>query len=119
MAPFLGPSLVGLILVPNGKLIGQSLGDRYPAEEALERAKLERDWDEDSWGRTVADGGKEGPGGRFYGAGQEDEETKLFRRLGQRRKPSVSTTTGNSTLDERDDAAAGVQRQMKSPRWES
>ena len=60
MAPFLGPSLVGLILVPNGKLIGQSLGDRYPAEEALERAKLERDWDEDSWGRTVADGGKEG-----------------------------------------------------------
>jgi len=31
---------LGLILVPNGKLLGQQLGDRYPQEEAWRRMKL-------------------------------------------------------------------------------
>jgi hypothetical protein len=27
-------------LVPNGKLLGQQLGDRYPSEEAWQKSKL-------------------------------------------------------------------------------
>ena len=33
---------LGLILVPNGKLIGQHFGDRYPSEEAWAKLKLEK-----------------------------------------------------------------------------
>jgi len=75
----------GLILVPNGKLLGQYLGDRYPAEEAMQRAasggivRDDRWWDDED----ERDGG---PGGRFYGYGQEDRETKLRRKLEERKK---------------------------------
>jgi len=31
--------MIGLILVPNGKLLGQHLGDRYPGEEAWQKLK--------------------------------------------------------------------------------
>ncbi len=33
-------TLTGLILVPNGKLLGQQFGDRYPSEEAWKKLKL-------------------------------------------------------------------------------
>ena len=41
----------GLILVPNGKLIGKMLGDQYPQEDAWAARRAARD----------------GPGGRFLG----------------------------------------------------
>ncbi len=91
--------MTGLILVPNGKLIGKSLGDRYPGEEALERAKAAAEaagevWSERQW-RGRAQGEEErGPGGRLYGVGQEDEETRLLRRPWERR---VSTQTDKRT----------------------
>ena len=33
-------TLTGLILVPNGKLLGQQFGDRYPSEEAWKKLNL-------------------------------------------------------------------------------
>ena len=64
-------------MVPNGKLLGKQLGDRYPGEEALERAKekvkawesTDQQWDE-----------RQGPGGRLYGVGQDDDETRILKK---------------------------------------
>ena len=75
------PSLfprTGLILVPNGKLIGKQFGDRYPAEEALARHKLENRFDH---GIKDEDWDKQGPGGRFYAKGQDDQETRILSKL--------------------------------------
>ena len=44
----------GLILVPNGKLIGKMLGDQYPLEDALAAQRAAKE-------------GRDGPGGRFLG----------------------------------------------------
>lgn len=46
--------VLGLILVPNGKLIGKMLGDQYPLEDALAAQRAAKE-------------GKDGPGGRFLG----------------------------------------------------
>ncbi len=98
----------GLILVPNGKLIGKSLGDRYPGEEALARAKLEaevagRRW-EDEWDYDDEYGGGRGrgPGGRLFGAGQEDDETAIIRRLQEkaRGRAVVATNSSSNNNDE-------------------
>ena len=91
--------VIGLILVPNGKLLGKHFGDRYPGEEAMEAARTaaaargERgsyytETDDDSgeerrifWDRRE----NEGPGGRLYGFGQEDEETQLLKKYGDKK----------------------------------
>ena len=61
-------------MVPNGKLIGKQLGDRYPGEEALERLK-------ESAGKGGTDEFyefQEGPGGRRAAIGQNDDDTRLI-----------------------------------------
>ena len=62
---------LGLILVPNGKWIGKQFGDRYPGEEALAATRKETEYMR--WNAS-----HEGPGGRAYGRGQVDEETKIL-----------------------------------------
>lgn len=59
--------LVGLILVPNGKLLGKQFGDKYPYEEALAKAKLEKQNQEPLETPEEPDG----PGGRLYGSDYE------------------------------------------------
>ena len=59
--------MLGLILVPNGKLIGKQLGDKYPYEEALAKAKLEKQNQEPFEAAEEPDG----PGGRLYGSDYE------------------------------------------------
>jgi len=81
-------------LVPNGKLLGKYLGDRYPAEEAMERAAAARakmgldKGDANEWwdDHDEDEDSEEGPGGRFYGYGQEDKESRLRRKLEERKK---------------------------------
>ena len=57
----------GLILVPNGKLLGKQFGDKYPYEEALANAKLEKE-EQEEIERMEEPGG---PGGRLYGSDYE------------------------------------------------
>ena len=59
--------MVGLILVPNGKLLGKQFGDKYPYEEALAKAKLEKQNQESLETSEEPDG----PGGRLYGSDYE------------------------------------------------
>ena len=62
-------------MVPNGKWFGKQLGDRYPGEEALTKVKEDRNYDVKDFN------GHEGPGGRFYAYGQEDEDTQYIKHL--------------------------------------
>ena len=59
--------MVGLILVPNGKLLGKQFGDKYPYEEALAKAKLEKQNQE----QLEISEEPDGPGGRLYGSDYE------------------------------------------------
>ena len=59
---------LGLILVPNGKLLGKQLGDKYPYEEALAKARLEKEEHEQ------IEKMHDGPGGRLYGSDYEYEK---------------------------------------------
>ena len=61
---------LGLILVPNGKLLGKQLGDKYPYEEALANAKLEKEEQEQIEKMQEPDG----PGGRLYGSDYEHDK---------------------------------------------
>ena len=60
-----------MILVPNGKLLGKKLGDSYPYEEALAKAKLDSAQQEDLQRMQEPDG----PGGRLYGSDDEYHNT--------------------------------------------
>ena len=102
------PITPGLILVPNGKLLGKYMGDRYPAEEALAAAKAaaeargergsyyyEKDAATGDEKRIYWDGSDgDGPGGRLYGFGQEDEETKLLKKYGEKQVQCVIFQNG-------------------------
>ena len=77
--------------MPNGKLIGKKLGDRYPGEEALAAAKAEAGirarWDIEDYEEV------EGPGGRLYGYGQEeDHDTKLYKKYFKQKDEGGVTT---------------------------
>ena len=60
-----------MILVPNGKLLGKQLGDKYPYEEALAKAKLEKS----AQGAIENEQEPDGPGGRLYGSDYEYHKT--------------------------------------------
>ena len=68
----------GLILVPNGKWMGKQLGDRYPAEEALESLNRNEEFES-----------HEGPGGRMFGIGQMDDEEKILTKFKQEDQSKV------------------------------
>jgi hypothetical protein len=71
--PFL-PS--GLLLVPNGKLLGQQLGDRYPGEEALLAAREDADTTP-KW--VDAELNDDAPGGRMiYHRTRQSMETRIL-----------------------------------------
>ena len=63
--------LLGLILVPNGKLIGKKLGDKYPYEDALAKAKLEQAQQEEFENMQEPNS----PGGRLSGSDYEYHKT--------------------------------------------
>ena len=63
--------LLGLILVPNGKLIGKKLGDKYPYEDALAKAKLEQAQQEEFVNMQEPNS----PGGRLSGSDYEYHKT--------------------------------------------
>ena len=63
--------LLGLILVPNGKLIGKRLGDKYPYEDALAKAKLEQAQQEEFENMQEPNS----PGGRLSGSDYEYHKT--------------------------------------------
>ena len=76
-----------MILVPNGKLLGKQLGDKYPYEEALAKSKLEKSAQEELEKAQEPDG----PGGRLYGSDYEYHKTMA--------KLSANTSTYTDTED--------------------
>ena len=72
--------------MPNGKLLGKWFGDRYPAEEALAQHKLENRHHD--WGSDEDWGDKQGPGGRLYAKGQQDQESRILAKF---KEPSKVT----------------------------
>ena len=86
---------IGLILVPNGKLLGKKLGDKYPFEEALANAQLEKEEREQLEKIQEPDG----PGGRLYGSDYEYHET--IEKLSNSTFPKHNEGLDDAAIDKR------------------
>jgi solute carrier family 45 protein 1/2/4 len=89
-----------LILVPNGKLLGKQFGDKYPYEEALAKAKLEKL----AHGEMENTQEHDGPGGRLYGSDYEYDKT-------------MATLSANTTYTDTEDEEKEVQFKHEEHPW--
>lgn len=67
------------------------MGDRYPGEEALESLKQSQDdfdMDDEDWIDR-----DDGPGGRLFAVGQEDQDTSLMKKFKDKTVSKVSPCT--------------------------